>query len=291
MRVPWVGLMVLIAGSNIPAQSTIEKIRSLNLDRIEGDIEAFHSEGFQERAEETVRLLQASVAFFEGTFGVRESFSIALIDSATWAEVTKIPYGLPFVSGPPYVVCIPADSQNDLSRVITSAIEGHSLNERYELPNADLVKLFVSLIGFHELGHIYSKTYGLRFPNKWTNEFAATFFAYSYLEKHFPRERDIWIDVSRLLADKITPEFASLTDFEEKYVRVGVENYAWYQVVFLLRVEEVYESRGIDFLNLLKEHSFSSPSTSHYVEEMDKIDSGFMNWAGAFQLLGERVYP
>jgi hypothetical protein len=68
------------------------------------------------------------------------------------------------------------------------------------------------------------------------------------------------------------------------YVSVGVENYAWYQVVFFLRVKELYKEQGINFLNNLKNHQWSSTSRYHYLNEMEEIGSGFKAWAQKFQL-------
>lgn len=146
------------------------------------------------------------------------------------------------------------------------------------------MNLFVSLIGFHELGHIYANSYGAGFPNKWTFEFAATYFAYFYLDQNYPKERNLWVDVSRILINELSPRFTNLTDFEELYVRVGIENYAWYQVVFLMRVKELYANRGKLFIEDLKNHEWNSTSNSEYIHEMEEIGSGFNSWAERYHL-------
>lgn len=274
--------LVISSSCNTAAQSTLEKVKALNLHSIEGNIETYYPEGFKDLAEANLNLLNNSNDFFEDHFEVKQSFSIAILDSASWVNISAIPYGLPFVSGPPYIVCIPANSENVLSNTILTAIEGYDLSTQYGMTNEEIVDLFVSLIGFHELGHIYANAYGASFPNKWTFEFAATYFAYFYLDRNFQRERDIWIDVSKILVEEINPRYTTLDDFEEMYVRVGVENYAWYQVVFLLRVQELYEKQGITFLNNFKNHQWSSASQSNYLNEMEDIGSGFNSWAEEF---------
>lgn len=277
-------LGLVLSSCNAPAQSTLEKVKALNLHSIEGNIETYYPESFKDRAENNLNLLNNSIDFFEDHFEVNQSFSIAILDSASWGEVSSIPYGLPFVSGPPYIVCIPANSENVLSNTILNAIEGFDISTQYGMTNEEIVNLFVSLIGFHELGHIYANAYGASFPNKWTFEFAATYFAYFYLDRNFQKERDIWIDVSEILVEEINPQYTTLDDFEEMYVRVGVENYAWYQVVFLLRVQELYEEQGEIFLNNFKNHQWNSASPSHYLNEMEDISSGFNSWAEEFRL-------
>jgi hypothetical protein len=188
------------------------------------------------------------------------------------------------VSGPPYIVCIPASSENVLSNIIARAIDGYELQDKYGMTNNEITDLFVSLIGFHELGHIYARSYGATFPNKWTFEFAATYFAYFYLDRNFSKERDIWIEVSNIIIKEIQPRYTSLKDFEVKYSGVGVENYAWYQVAFLLQVEKLFNNQGKDFLNKLQHHTWGSASTTEFVDEMNEIGVGFNQWAQRYNL-------
>lgn len=277
-------VLVLSSSCSYQDQSTLSQVRALDLHLYDGGIETYYPEGFKGRAEANVNLLNNAIGFFQDNFGVKQSFSIAILDSVSWAKITSIPYGLPFVSGPPYIICIPANSENILSNTIMTAIDRYNLNVQYGITNEEIVNLFISLIGFHELGHIYASAYGASFPNKWTYEFSATYFAYFYLDQNFQKERDIWVDVSEILVEEINPRYTTLEDFEEMYVRVGVENYAWYQVVFLIRVKELYESQGITFLNELKYHQWNSATSSHYLNEMENMGSGFNSWAKKFQL-------
>lgn len=284
MRLAYILVFVVCISCDSTAQSTLEKVRALNLNAVDGHITTYYSAGYEDQAAANLKLLSKSVGFFEEHFEVDQSFSIAVIDSADWQKVTPIPYGLPFVSGPPYIVCIPANSENVLSNMVARVIEGYELNQKYGKTNKEITDLFVSLIGFHELGHIYARSYGAAFPNKWTFEFAATYFAYFYLDKNFPKERDIWIDVSNTIIKEIQPRYTALKDFEMKYAGVGVANYAWYQVVFLLQVEALFKEQGKDFLTRLQDHRWSSTSGNEYLDEMDEIGSGFSLWAQRYKL-------
>lgn len=107
-------ILFFALSSNVFGQSTIEKIRALNLHSIDGPIKTYYSEGFKDRVEDNLSLLSKSIKFFEQQFDLQQSFSIAIIDSVDWNNISSIPYGLPFVSGPPFVVCIPAHSGNEL---------------------------------------------------------------------------------------------------------------------------------------------------------------------------------
>ena len=284
MRLAIIAVIVFCISCSSPTLSTLEKVKHLDLNSIDGNITAYYSAGYEDRALSHLNLLQNSTEFFEENFEIDQKFSIAIIDSANWKKITSVPYGLPFVSGPPYIVCFPANSDNILSNTITNVIDGYQLNTQYGMTNKEIVNLFVSLIGFHELGHIYANTYGISFPNKWTFEFTATYFAYFYLDQNFSKERDIWIDVSKIIIEEMQPRYTSLKDFEEKYSGVGVKNYAWYQVVFLLQVEKVYLKQGRAFIEKLRDHIWSSTSTTAYLYEMDEIGSGFAKWAQQYKL-------
>ena len=276
--------LVHLNSCSSPSQSMLEKVRSLDLNSVEGNITTHYSPFYKDRAEYVHNLLLGSVNFFETSFQVSRSFSIAVVDKPGWEKITGIPYGMPFVSGPPYIVCLPACSDNPLSALVAEAIAGYGLGKRHGMADGEIVDIFVSLIGFHELGHIYSREYGIRFPNKWTYEFAATYLAHFYLEENHPEESRIWADVSEILAKELGPQYTSLKDFEEKYLDVGVENYAWYQAVFLLRVLEVYTDQGAAFLEKMKACQWPTASAPEFLNEMEDLAPGFMIWAGDHHL-------
>ena len=218
----------------ILSQSALEKVKELDLQTYEGSFTTYFSEGYNEKANDVSGLLNNSTAYFENNFDIKKTFALAVLSEKDWSKVTQIPYGLPFVSGPPYIVCIPGNSENKLGSVVKNALNNSNLMKKYSLKSSELTEQFISLIGFHELGHIYATELGINFPNKWTYEFAATYFAYLYLKETAPTKNMLWLDVADLLLDEIEPKYKSLKTFEELYVRVGIENYAWYQVVFLV---------------------------------------------------------
>jgi len=271
------------ASCNYSAQSTVSKIKSLHLTVIPGTIKTYHTPGAETKILATTSLLQNAIPFYENQLGVTESFSIALLDSARWTQISLIPYGLPFVSGPPYIVCLPATSDNILAKIVTEAIDGYPINNN-SLSKEKNIAHFISLIGLHELGHIYANEYGASFPNKWTYEFVATYFAYLYLEQTSPEERKLWVDMSDILLKEINPRHTSLADFEELYAKVGVQNYAWYQVALLQRVREVYEQQGVKFLEIYRDLQWPAESMSHQLHVMEEIAPGFLKWAAKYHL-------
>ena len=278
-------LTIALFNLNLFAQSVIEKVNNLNLPKYEDDVLCYYSNGFEAEAEQILKLLNNATNYFEYTFSVKETFAIAVLNESNWKEITNIPYGLPFVSGPPYIVCIPGDLKNELGILVNSALSMSNLNEKYKSTDEELAKQFISLIGFHELGHIYSKACGIDFPNKWTFEFAATYFAYLYLEKTAPLKNSLWLDVGNLLLRNINPQHTSLKDFEKLYVRVGVENYAWYQVVLLKRVAETASELKEKFVKQLREASLSNDNYS--LNDLEQINEGFLEWSYSHKLISK----
>lgn len=278
-------LLFLAQTCTTPAQSTLANVESLRLPSLAGDIRTFHAPGYRAEAESTAEIFRASNRFFSDRLGVSREVTLAILDSASWTAITPIPYGLPFVSGPPYIVCIPATADNPLSETLAAALPDSALAAWPGVSRTEIVQRFVALIGFHELGHIYATAMGAEFPNRWTFEFAATFLAAWYLDQEQPEALRLWVRLSRILVDELTARHTSLADFERLYVRVGIENYAWYQVVFLLRVAEVYRTEGADFVARLRTQEWPADSDTRHVASLEALAPGFMPWARQYGLL------
>lgn len=269
----------------ILSQPLIDKIQQLHLQKKEGKIIQYYSQGGEKTAESLGRVLNESPAYYKSNFGISEIFSIAVLDPSDWSKISEIPYGLPFVSGPPYVICFPSSAENELAHIIQESIADYNLSDYYSKSDNELTGLFTSMIGFHELGHIYAKKYGLNFPNRWSFEFAATYFAYLYLTDNYPLESEIWCRISEILAGEIKPQYTHLSDFENLYFRVGIENYAWYQVVFLLRVAETENISGKGFLKKLSDITLNPSDDDYSLNNLEKIGPGFIKWAEKYKLI------
>ncbi len=277
-------LILMIFALPLLSQTAKEKVEALNLPQLSGSVTTNYSKSFEQRAREVQDLLAPAGAFFEEHLGVKEDFQLAILDEQDWQNVTPIPYGLPFVSGPPNVVFIPATPNHELARIILSAIKNKGFDKKYGLSNKAISELFVALIGFHELGHVYARAYGISFPNKWTFEFVATYMAYYYLKENKPEYNALWLDAGSALLDVIEPRHTSLADFERLYTRVGIANYAWYQVVFLQQVHETYQRHEKNLLKEMHDHNWPAESPTHYLDEMEKIARGFLGWAKQYNL-------
>ena len=268
-----------------PAESPPESFQSMGLARISEPIETWYSPGYKRHAISTGGLLKDAEEFYRNSFNLRRSFSLAIVDSDTWEKITPIPIGLPFVSGPPYVICLPAGANHELFRLVQSAVQTTTLENTFGLPHEQMVNKFITLIGFHELGHIYTKEYGLHLPYKWMEEWVAMYFAYAYLRKMTPESARLWVEVSAILVQNLGSMQTSLEVFEEQYFRVGIANYTWYQTVFLLHVEEVFLHQGMEMPEKIKSIDWCGHSITQTIESLEAIAPGFHQWMGTYELM------
>ncbi|MBD3274869.1 MAG: hypothetical protein GF372_06130, partial [Candidatus Marinimicrobia bacterium] len=200
-----------------------------DLPSLQSPITTYYSPGAESQAQAIQGMLREAAEYYEANLGVEADISAAVADASHWSEITNVPYGLPGVTGSPPLVYFPADNDHELFKLLLSAIQNSELPACLLLPPDSLAQQFVRLIGFHELGHVYASAYGLNRPNKWVYELQASYLAYAYLRERHPEMASLWQQTSSLLANQIKPAHTTLADFEEMYVRVGIENYSWYQ--------------------------------------------------------------
>ena len=74
-----------------------------------------------------------------------------------------------------------------------------------------------------------------------------------------------------------------LQSFNFCYVQVGIENYAWYQVVFLERVGEVVKKSDCDFITGLNNENLDDENYS--INKFENLCPGFWEWAKDYKLL------
>ena len=256
----------------------------INLSALDAPISTHYSPAAESQAHSIQGMLREAAEYYEETLGVEAEITAAVVDASDWSEITNVPYGLPGVTGSPPLVYFPADNDHELFRLLKSTIQESELPSCLLMPPDSLAHQFVWLIGFHELGHVYASEYGLNRPNRWVYEFQASYLAYAYLRERHPGMASLWQQTSHLLANQIQPAHTSLEDFEEMYVRVGIENYSWYQGVFQQRVHEVYNTRGLDFIREMKNVTWSQPEEVYFINVLQELDPGFVSWAEKYGL-------
>ena len=101
--------------------------------------------------------------------------------------IVKMPYGMSHILSDSPTAILPASKDNVMTTQFF-AMKEHlpqaALDRFVEIGVAfdDAVPLFtMDLIGFHEIGHIYTREYGTWPTEKWLSEYIATYLAYAFM--------------------------------------------------------------------------------------------------------------
>ena len=284
-------ILILFAAVGLHAQNTtyLQKVESLSNPSATNKIKVYYSSGYEKRALELSGIIEDMLRFYEKKLDIKEQITLAIVTPEQWRQVgLQVPYGVPNVQGPPYVIFMPVLTDNAVTQVSlglkpkTSAATLKKITDSGFTFEEGAIKS-VDLLSLHELGHVLSRTYGINPANKWLNEFLATYFAYAYLKNRYPKLAQLSEAMSYAFIDGITPKYTSLTDFERLYFGVGLDNYSWYQANFYLKAAQICKKRKLNFLKEMKK-SFplaeKDPiSLETALARLDKISSGFTNWS------------
>ena len=121
-------------------------------------------------------------------------------------------------------------------------------------------------------------------PNKWFNEFLASYFAYAYLRQRNLKLATVFHTMTAEMAS-VTPKqkHTTLDDFERLYVGVGPANYGWYQGKFFERVAQVYDAKGLGFIpesvKAFPTDEKADLTVDVVLARLEKIAPGFLGWA------------
>jgi hypothetical protein len=148
----------------------------------------------------------------------------------------------------------------------------------------------VDLIGFHELGHLLVHPYGIATASPWLNEFLSTYFSYAFMSTNYPHLADMYMAFA-VFPSSYQPGYTSLAEFDEHYIRVGFENYGWYQGIFAAKASEVFAHRGLGFLKDVRDafpEGSENLSGTEVLNRLDNIYQGFLEWAAVLESIGTR---
>jgi hypothetical protein len=260
-------------------QSPGTKIEALGLESMTvGRVTTLFAPKDQARARQLAELSEGATAFFEQKLGVSFRFRLAVLGPKDWFQThgAGMPYGIPWCSVAERLVVVPA-----------SLTEGVLIDGR----NAQEDRWRVDFVTLHELGHLIAKQYlhptstHEEMPVMWFEELVATYFGYTFVSS-FNRQwaqsaRREWIG----RVEGYRPRRRSL---DWSFMRTlppaeMASTYAWYQFILNLRVADIYERHGFDFLRALKERlpfrSMDSWTTKSLLGYLDRIAPGFQRWA------------
>jgi len=284
-------LGVLTFSASAQDAKTLEKVQNLKTPSLKNKITVYYSPGYKKRAKEIQPLIEDAMRFYEQKLNLKVDLSVAVLEKAQWQQVTPIPYGLPWVSDAPHVAFLPATADGVVvsdtlksKEFFTPAMLQKIKSSGFSFEQA--AEKTVDLIGLHELGHTYSQQIGIISPrpNKWFNEFMASYFAYAYLREKRPKLATLFHTMTADMA-AVTPKqkHTTLDDFERLYVEVGPANYGWYQGKFFERVAQVYEAKGLSFIEEVRKtfpgDEKETLTIDVVLERSEKIAPGFISWS------------
>jgi hypothetical protein len=261
----------------------------LGLGSFNAPIVTYYSDGARERAERLARDIDRMNRFYETELGIRPQFTLAVLNSNDWKETTERngskgpPYGMPFYTDDPETVIFMPARGGMVADGILTGVTGVSGAARQAWE--DYAEQTVDGIGFHELGYLVAKSYGIVPPARWLDELVATYLWLAYA-REFPKPPG-----EQPHGSAVRPTNTTLEDFERLYM--GVDNYPWYQGKFGERALQIVETSGLQFIKDLKKEfplerdaATSArripPSTPEILARLEKFSPGFIEWAKVF---------
>lgn len=212
-------LFIIISEAQI-----LDKVKTLNVSYAKGTyIPTYYSSDYGTKALQLQASLEKCVKYFHSTLHINiDSLYLTVFDDSDFKELNiSKPYGLPFVDGIPPVVFLPANSSGIVAMQTKSLLvhlnEKNILEETgYDFTGA--IDKSVDMIGFHELGHLYSNKMGIQqklYNIFWLKEFVANYFAYSYLYRNEPLSDHLWTMMSDAIVKSWSPENQRLEEMEK----------------------------------------------------------------------------
>lgn len=268
---------------------TLREVQAWNLPSSKNIVTAYYSTGFERKVEDVRPLTEEMMRFYNKKLNINDSFVIVILSREQWSKyLPDFPYGLLIVwKG---VAFIPATADGVLNRgtmalkdkVSTSTIKkiekcGYTFDEA--------ARRYTDLILLHELGHSYTKAYGINtMNNQMLTEFTASYFAHAFLkQKHEKLALLFSAMVTDIYLEAYQPKYTSLQDFERLFLNVGADNYSWYQAHFLQKGAEIYKTKKLTFLRELKQsfpiESKEKLTDDSILERLEKLSPGFINWS------------
>ncbi|MCH4888483.1 hypothetical protein EZV73_12900 [Acidaminobacter sp. JC074] len=254
----------------------------------ENNIKIHYSDDAESSAKDVIELLEEMSNYYEYLFNVKPTLTVILVNKTDYKKLFEKPYGMPFLFGSEKEWYINMPSEEgiivDLIKEDYYSIH-HPLEEKYI---NDYANSFVTLIGFHEIGHTYCCELGLDKLCHWFSEFMATYFAYCFMVEKSPKHAEIWMTINQVTLDaKRQLKYMTLDEFNEAYSTMASEapgDYTWFQGMFNEKVDEIYKRYGILFIkNVLDTFKDGKMSSEDFEDKLIKIAPEFEDWLNDFR--------
>lgn len=261
--------------------SPLARVEALRLDTARvGRVTAHFAPADRDYASQLAALSEDAASYFERELSASFPLRLAVLSPRDWFDPypggDAMPYGMPWGWVEELLITAPA-----------SLDEGVLFFGPDEEANWRRVR-FVLL---HEFGHLASKQHlhpGSSRPYssvRWFEELLATYFGYAYVRAHDPKwaeaSRREWVEVvGSYTPPVLSLDWSFMRDLPPDEI---AQTYAWYQNLLNLRVADLYEEHGLDFLRAVSASLAWEDSgkwtTESLLPALEEIAPGFEAWA------------
>jgi len=89
--------------------STLHRLKALNIPVLKSSINVYYSSGYKKRGKVVKSYIQDAMRFYKKNLNITTDLSVAVLTKSNWEQITKIPFDIPFGSDSPHVVFLPAN--------------------------------------------------------------------------------------------------------------------------------------------------------------------------------------
>ena len=264
-------LAVLVFGDLRAAN--LERLEALGLPTETGAVTLHYSPSAQRVATVYVTDISAGVAWYREHLAWTGPVTIAVLNEADFAKVTRIPYPSPHM-----------EPQTGLI-IIANQIDAHPGFELWDLAAAPLNTAFA----LHEVGHLIARDLGIASTSSWINELIANVIMAGYVRAERPDLAGFQNGLPPRFAD--AGHYRRLAEFDALYFSMGQFNYLWFQFQ-IARIAD-YLAADTDFATLIAGLAREFPAAAPRrrlppdaaLERLERVRPGVTALAG--RLFGE----
>ena len=260
-------------------------INTLNTESLTGKVHTSYTSGNKDVAIDLQKTITEAVNFYERIQSQKFQIKLAVLDSVQWPH-SWVPYGFVFYSGG-WIFMNTGMSYENFKKVygledIYNQLDSELNKEK--VADVKLIESFYKVYAIHELGHYFiSRLSNAKSPDKWTNEFIATYFSYAFFKNYDQQALKEFELFHRIHKDFYQPRYSSIENFNKIYSGMGVKNYVWYHSNFYFLVESLYDCYGDEFIpfyeELFPKNSEKKYTTTEIIQLLDKnCNDTVKNW-------------
>lgn len=221
-------------------------VRSTEPDSLQGKIPTYYTHGKREVAVRLQNLATSVAIYYEKKFGTPFHFKLAVLDSLHWPN-DMAPYGIIFShkgwvfmhSGMSFESFQNVYGMNGFKEVTQKALQAKSISGN------QIVESFLEFYTVHEVGHyFFNSLSGAKYPDYFTNEWMASYFAYQYFKNNKPSILPAFDLFCQLYRDNIKPKHTTVESFNTNYGNDGIPTYGWYHVNFYFLCKNMWKCAG-----------------------------------------------